>query len=137
MIVQMFDLLIVLKIETDENIEFVSDILNLSPTDSIKKGERKYKLLDESERNIWMYNKKIRDCKEIGDKLCEFLENIPQLFLRIEELKKIGIVTIRMSVVSEFAQIGVSLSEKDLTMLSCLKIPFEISIFSWGKCVDE
>lgn len=137
MVKNTFDLIILLKIETDENLDYISDILNLSPTDSIKKGERKLKFSDEAESNIWMYDKKFRDCENIGNKLCGFLESIPQLSQKIDDVKKIGTITMRISLISDLAQIGITLSEKDLALLSDLQIPLEISVFSWGGCVDE
>ena len=58
-----FDVSICLKIETEESVDFITDILNLQPTDSIKKGERKSKILDETENNIWLYDVKYGACK--------------------------------------------------------------------------
>ena len=137
MAVTTFDFLIWLKIETEEDIDFITDVLNLKPTDSIQKGERKSKVLAPAESNIWIYGAQYRDCTHTEGKMSEFLEGIPLLFRKIEELRKIGIVTIRISLVSEFAQIGANLSEKDLLLLSRLQIPLEISVFSWGGCIDE
>lgn len=132
-----FDLSICLKIETEENIDFITDVLNLRPTDSIKKGERKSRVLDEAESNIWMYDVKYGACKNTEGMLCGFLEGIPRLFQKIKDLKKIGTATIRISIVSDFAQIGVGFAENDLLLLSRLQIPIEISVISWGQCMDE
>ena len=132
-----FELSICLKIETDEDIDMISNVLNLSPTDSIKKGTRKSKVLDKAESNIWMYDVKYGTCNDIGKSLHEYLESIPQLFCKTEELKKIGTIAIRLSIVSDFAQIGISLSEEEVALLNRLQIPIEMSILSWGQCVDE
>ena len=132
-----FELSICLKIETDEDIDIVSHVLGLSPTDFIVKGTRKSKVLEEAESNIWMYDVKYGTCKEIGKSLREFLESKPQLFHKIEDLKKIGTITIRISIISDFAQIGIGFSEEELVFLSRLQIPIEMSILSWGQCVDE
>ena len=129
-----FNLSICLKIETEENIDFITDVLNLRPTDLIKKGERKSRVLDAAESNIWIYDVKYGDCKNIEGKISEFLDGIPQLFQKTKDLERIGTVTIRISIVSDFAQLGVGFSKKDLSLLSCLQIPIEISVLSWGQC---
>lgn len=133
----MFDLLICLAIETDEKIESISAVLNTHPTDAIIKGEQRSKIIAAAEKNIWMYDEKHRECKEIGRKFVDFFDNIHQIFVKIEELKKLGRVSLRVSIISEFAQIGVCFSEKDLNLLNYLNIPLEISILSWGQCLEE
>ena len=131
-----FDVSICLKVETERDIDLITDILNVKPTDSIKKGERRSKVLDAAECNVWIYDEEHTGCKSTEEMLYNFLKKIPQLHQNIEDLKRIGIVTIRVSVVSDFAQIGFGLSEDDLSILSELQIPLEISVFSWGQCID-
>ena len=72
MIDALFDLSICLKIETEENIDFITDILSQKPTDSIKKGERKSIVLDEAESNIWMYDVKYGACKNTEGMISDF-----------------------------------------------------------------
>ena len=132
-----FNLCISLRIVTDEELELVSRILNTEPTDTAKKGERKFKTSPVTKSNIWMYAKKYERCKEIGDRIIDFVKSIPEFHEKMETLKEIGNISFGISVVSVFGQIGFSLSEKDIEVLNLLKIPFDISIFSWGQCVDE
>ena len=42
-----------------------------------------------------------------------------------------------LSVVSLYAQIGFTLSPSDLDLLNKLDVAVEMSVFSWGGCVDE
>lgn len=133
----MYDLSICLKIETEESIDSVTEILGQIPTCSIKKGERLSRVLEPAESNIWMYDVKYRDCKDNVGLMSNFLGGIKNIFQRIESIKAIGNVTIRVSVVSDFAQLGIGFSEEELLLLSSLQIPLEISVLSWGMCIDE
>lgn len=130
-------MLICLRIETNESIDHISNILGVKPTDFILKGESKSKALSPSEKNIWMYDKKIKDCKEIGENIFLFFEKLPNIFEKIEAIKKVGMISIRLSVISDFAQIGFDLSERDINIINRLGVPIEISFFSWGGCIDE
>lgn len=132
----LFDLMICFKIETNDEIDTITNILNINPTDYILKGVSRSVVLEPAEKNVWMYDKKYRNCNSIETLLQNFFEDISNLFNKIGELKAYGEISIRLSIISDFAQIGFTLSEKDIKYLNCLNIPVEISIFSWGGCIE-
>ena len=132
----LFDLMICFKIETNDEIDTITNILNINPTDYILKGVSRSVVLEPAEKNVWMYDKKYRNCNSIETLLQNFFEDIPNLFNKIGELRAYGEISIRLSIISDFAQIGFTLSEKDIKYLNCLNIPVEISIFSWGGCIE-
>jgi len=133
----LFNLHITIKIETNKPIEFISDILDAEPTDFVRMGEAKFDFLDKAEQNIWILTEIHTDLNEIGNHIQDFIKSNSIFCKKINELNKIGKCVLRLSVVSDYAQIGFCLSQEDLQLLSQLNIPFEISIFSWGNCVDE
>ena len=128
-----YDMSICLIIETDETIEYITDIVGVTPTEYLRKGEKKLKFAEPSDKNKWFFKERFKSCTEIGENFSKYFEKIPQIFRVINDLKKIGLVAIRLSIVSDYAQIGCVLSPEDLGLINDLGVPLEISIFSWGE----
>lgn len=132
-----FDLGICLIIESAEPIEYISKIMGIPPSRSIKKGESRFVFTSKADNNIWMFRKRFKKPTGFSACLQQFFEEIPEFDSRISELMHWGTCALRISVVSVFGQIGLSLSPKDIGLLNQLEIPVEISVFSYGNCVNS
>lgn len=130
-----FDLIVYFKIETNKSKEIVTNILNLSPTPFSFKGGTN--VIGEIKDNIWIVREKFENCKEVGTGIKQFFEKRPTIVKKIKELKRYGQCSVILSVVSLYAQIGFVLSDKDLNLFNELGVNVEVSVFSWGGCVDE
>ena len=80
----LFDLMICFKIETNDEIDTITNILNINPTDYILKGVSRSVVLEPAEKNVWMYDKKYRNCNSIETLLQNFFEDIPNLFSQVK-----------------------------------------------------
>lgn len=131
-----FDLAICLIIKTDEKIESISKIMEIAPSGSIAKGESRFDFLPKANENIWALRKRYKQQSDIGASIREFLRGIPGFEKKIREANQHGKCTLRISIVSLWGQIAFSLPPDELHLLSELGIPFEVSIFSYGNCID-
>lgn len=132
-----FNITLALKFESSEQLEWISDVLGLSPSLYFPKTSAKTGTAERNQ-NVWVYKKKI--CGYTGDaSVCinEFLESIPNISQKLEYIGQYAKCIFRLSIVSEWAQIGFFLTPKDMDSLSRLSIPLEVSIFSWGNCEKE
>lgn len=132
-----FDLTVGLIIKTSEPLEFITEIMGVFPTKSLRKGEGYFSFSEEVDNNIWIMRECYKERADIGSCLQDYFEHIPDYFHRINQVKRYGVCTFRISIVSIYGQIGFSLSKKDLLLLNQLNIPCEVSIFSYGNCIDE
>ena len=131
-----FDVVLSLIIRTKESCDYISNIMSCKPTKEIK---LKSKVFDseEEDSNIWVLRERYENCTELGIIIQKFINGIEDLAKKIEYIKKHGICAIRISVISLYGQLGFSFTEKDLSLLSELQIPLELSFFSYGNCIAE
>ena len=128
-----FQTSIVIIIKSSEPIDVISEKMGISPT----KVSQNQNAADSNANNLWAYKKRFIDGTNFSVCLQSFLEEIPFLSQKIAMIKQYGSCTLRVSIVSLFAQIGFSISNSDLQTLSSLDIPFEITLFSYGNCIDD
>lgn len=137
MINSVFDLAISLKFESENALDWISDLLGVCPTTYIPKGMTLFDFV-KADKYIWVLTK--RSSEYDGNKPIEigtFFDTVPDILLKIEDIKQHARCSFRISVVSEWAQIGYTINPENLAYLNRLSIPLEISVFSWGRCVDE
>ena len=132
-----FDLHISLIIATPKEIEEITDFLGVEPTDFTRKGQTRSKVIPKASENHWFFTKKHRNLKEIGCTISDFFNEFSDLPKKVSALGGDTKASIRLSVISDYAQIGFCLSPQDLELLNKTNIPFEISILSWGECEKQ
>lgn len=135
-----FDLRIVLRFETMKSlseIEYITKLLNIEPSKVIKKGEiLSKKPLLKSKSFVWqLETERILNCSDIDNQIEDFFTRYPSIIKNIEYLNNYTTIRFRISIVSDFAQVGFSLSTKSIELLKRLNVPCEISIFSWGGVI--
>lgn len=91
----------------------------------------------EAENYIWIYRICYEDQVDVEKCITRFLSSIPELPSKIAEVQEIGECVLRVSIVSVYAQLGFSLSPNMLKEIYNLDIPIEITILSFGNCIDE
>ena len=132
-----FDVTIGISVHSLELCNSISEIMGVPPTKHIKKGESQFQFQEKACENIWIYSIKHRNAVDLDFCIEEFMERIPNLGKKVEEINRFGWCNLRISIVSLMAQIGFSLSSYDLQRFSILGIPVNISVFSWGNIDEE
>lgn len=64
----LFDLAICLRVESDKSIEHISEIIGEKPSNIFLKGKAFSKVFEPPKKNVWLFEKKYRECTEIGNK---------------------------------------------------------------------
>lgn len=131
-----FDLAISFIVKTSEPIEVVSLDMGITPTGSLKKGEAQHSFQPKAENNTWWFRERYERQANIGISLQKFFANIPEFMPKVHKVMQYANCVLRISVVSVYGQIWFSLSPKDIQLLSQIDVPVEVSIFSYGDCVD-
>lgn len=132
-----FDLALSLKFESENTLDWLSDFLGIYPTTYIPKGTSQFDFI-KYDKNIWILTKKYSNYNgndPIG--IDSFLDSISNLLPKIEDIKQHINCSFRVSVVSEWAQICYTIKPDSLAILNRLSIPLEISVLSWGHCIDS
>lgn len=132
-----YDLTISLLFKSVKDIEHISSIMEVQPTSYINKEHSKYRFI-ECDTNVWVYAKKYQDHDgSIAVHIGDFFSYIPDYLSKIASARKHADCTLRISIVTDWAQSGFSLGTNELEIIRSLDIPLEVSIFSWGNCMDE
>lgn len=132
-----YDLTISLLFKSANEIEHISSIMEVSPTSYINKEHSKHRFI-ECNTNVWVYAKKYKDYDgSIAIHIEDFFSYIPDYLSKIASARKYAECTLRISIVTDWAQSGFSLEPKELDTIRSLNIPLEVSIFSWGNCMNE
>ena len=123
-----FDTRITLKIETLNELSEISNIIGLSPTTTIPAGESQHRILPKAACNIWMLSLKFNSCTNTEGLISKFFSTIPNCLTCIESIKEIGTCVIRLSIVTDNAQLGFNISAEDIQLLSQLNIALVCSV---------
>ena len=126
-----FDVTTGISIRSLAPCDTISKIMGVEPNKYIKKGESQFQ--EKACENIWIYRVKHKNSFNLDICVDEFMESIPDLRKKVNEIKPYGECSLRISIVSLMAQIPFSISSYNLQRLSILDIPLDISVFSWGN----
>ena len=132
-----FNLSVALIIKTSEPLELISQIMGVMPTGCLEKGESIHSFQPKADKNTWWLKESYGRKTDLGASLQNYFESIPRFIEKIDQIKQIATCALRISVVSIYGQIYFSLSPRDTELLSQIGIPFEVSIFSYGDCIEE
>lgn len=114
-------------VDTAGSTEMISSILGLSPS----------KIFQTEHGSKWVLRRTYKNKTDINHCIEEYFIGITHYAEKIHKVKQHGSCVFRISVVSRLGQFGFSLSESDLHILNQLDIPVEISVFSFGCCIDD
>ena len=84
--------------------------------------------------DIWTYKKTYTCEGSVDDFLIDFLHETNLTKQKSAHLSRLGNCSLRISLVSNYAQMGISLSHSSIKRIEELEIPLEITVFSWGEC---
>ena len=132
-----FDVTIGLIIRTTEPVELISEIMGILPSKSFDKGDKQIDNLQCYCHNTWIHRMRYEQETDIEMCIQRYIDQIPAFASKIINVKKYGTCTFRISIVSLYAQMYFHLSSIVLQMLNNLDIPCEVSVFSYGNCIDE
>ena len=112
-------------------------VLDVPPTEVIHKGERISTLIREYEYDVWIYSEKyLLDDNIDGSIILNVLKSCKIDKEKVQSLNNIGHCSVRVSIVSDYAQIPMQLLKKTLIELASVGIDLELSVFSWGGASD-
>lgn len=132
-----FRITVCLIVHTSKSADDISQMVGFFHSTQLKDGKQQYKRSNVLNENLWTLSKKYSGTTSGGRYVCDFFETYPNLADRISAIKHTENCALRLSVVSEAAQVGFALSPADLQILNKLGIPFEVSVFSYGFCEDD
>ena len=127
MSIERFNVHLGIIVDTRKPLDVISNIIGVQQTNQFRTDTG----------NRWVYTKIFKGQENINNCLQEFYASIPNLAGKINDLRQYGSCVFRISIVSLLGQLGFTLSEFDLQFLSQFNIPLEISILSFGKCIDD
>lgn len=132
-----FDVAVNLIIRTEKSIDFITNIMGINPSDQPQNSRLGKNIAPNVRSSLWSLSTRYKRQTDIGECIHAYIEQIPECLAKLSEVKKYGTCTLRISIVSLLGQMGFSLSHDDLLLLTQLDIPFEVSIFSYGYCIDD
>ena len=137
MIEAQFNVTIGLIIRTKLQLDLITKIMEICPSKVIQ-NSNEYSTISEKEcHSIWVFRERFT-CQNDVDSCFEiFYKHIPNIKEKVREANRYGTSILRISLVSEYGQIGFSLSPNNIQLLNEMGMPVEISIFSYGMCIDE
>lgn len=136
MIVAKFNATIGLIIKSSKHTKIISNIVGFPPAKELAENTIDPCVSPKGNTKIWIIKKRYEDRTDIETCLQDFLNDIPNYQLCVQQIKQYGTCAIRISIVTSFGQFGFSLSPTDFHILAELGIPLEISVFSLGECIN-
>ena len=137
MIEAQFNVTIGLIIRTKLQLDLITKIMEICPSKVIQNSNEHSTISEKECHSIWVFRERFT-CQNDVDSCFEiFYKHIPNIKEKVREANRYGTSTLRISLVSEYGQIGFSLSPNNIQFLNEMGMPVEISIFSYGMCIDE
>ena len=126
-----------LLIKTEQEPPLISEIMELSPSKIIR-NDKVTRIVNEQDWPVlWVYREHYREQNDVDNCVEHFFGRIPNIKKKISAINQIGIVKLRVSLVSYYGQFGFGFSPNIIQLLSDLDISLDVSIFSYGMCIDE
>ena len=132
-----FNVTVGIIINSAEGLEKVSAIMGIPQSQRYDSSRAFDKEVCYIKENSWIYRVQYGEQTDIENCVRCFLELVPDFSSKLAKIHEIGECVLRISIVSLYAQLGISLSSNMLKLLNNLNIPFEITVFSFGNCIDE
>ena len=110
------------------NVSEIESLLEITDNTDEKIKKRR------SRTDIWTYKKTYMREGSVDDFLNDFLHEANLTKQNIAHLSRLCNCSLRISLVSKYAQMGISLAHSSIKKIEELEIPLEISVFSWGEC---
>ncbi len=133
----LYDVSISLKIVTDKSIESVSDSIGFMPTEVFRKGSKPFRNADyTSPHNVWLLTERYPEQSDIRYAVGRFFQKFGDCAAKANRMQEAE-PSIRISLVSDFAQMGFTLTDAELDFLKRSCLPIEFSVFSFGMEDDS
>ena len=126
-----------LLIKTEQEPRIISEIMELHPSKIIRNNKVSHILNEQDCPMLWIHREHYTEQNDVDDCVEHFFGRIPNIKKKISAINAIGIVKLRISIVSEYGQFGFGFSPNIIKLLSDLDISLDVSIFSYGMCIDE
>ena len=119
---------------SDLPMEEIEQLLELKPTRAVRKGDLINRLPEMfSEQDEWVYAIQLTAPSGTDMAMVHFLEHLTRHREHIHQVKKLGRVTLRLFVQSDYAQMTYNLTPATLGWLAGINLTLEISSLSWGE----
>ena len=133
----LYDVSISLKTVTDKSIESVSDSIGFMPTEVFRKGSKPFRNADyTSPHNVWLLTERYPEQSDIRYAVGRFFQKFGDCAAKANRMQEAE-AAIRISLVSDFAQMGFTLTDAELDFLKRSCLPIEFSVFSFGMADDS
>ncbi|MGM9602720.1 MAG: hypothetical protein ACI3W5_14200 [Faecousia sp.] len=132
-----FNVTFAVILRTTYNPTGIPELYHNNFRNTLKTHDMDTKVFTNDSSYVWTLSKRFQKCTDIDTNLSEFLECIPDYHKFVQRLKQYGECVVRISVVSTFGQFGFSIAPSDIGILNQLNIPLEITVFSYGECIDS
>lgn len=119
------------------DMQSIPNVLSKKPTQVLFKGKKALKCLPPSDKDVWVYTKMYPQEQPLECILADFITDCELDENRVNAIQKVGNCCIRLSIQSDYAQIGLRVSSDSLRLLVQTGIDLEVSIFSWGNVIDD
>lgn len=117
-------------ISLENDLEYINELLGVKATKIIRLGD-KVTSKRVSEKNIWIYSVMF-DSTNYNQEITKFLQLFIDKSEMIKQLKKANTVMLTLQIRSEFGQIGLSLDNSIMKMISDMRLNLAIDILSFG-----
>lgn len=112
----------------------INRLLELKPTSVVHKGDLINRLPEVyAEQDEWIYVLQLSAPSGTDMEMVHFLEHLTHHRDNIHQVKKLGRVTLRLRVQSDYAQMTYNLTPATLGWLAGINLTLEISSLSWGE----
>ena len=119
---------------TELPMEELNRLLELKPTRVVRKGDLINRLPEMfAEEDEWVYALQLSAPSGTDMAMVQFLEHLTRHRDSIHQVKKLGRVTLRLFVQSDYAQMTYNLTPATLGWLAGINLTLEISSLSWGE----
>ena len=114
----------------------IDECLGITPTIYWSKGTQLSKVIPPISDDLWIYTKKYGEGCLQDEMIIDFFHACALDADKVTLLNKDGRCCVRISIQSDYAQMGISLSPIVLRIFSLLGIEVEFSVFSLGGVLD-
>lgn len=119
------------------DLKIVDNLINVKATQFYSVGDYISNCLPPVSENLWIFTKKFCERRFMDYMVRDVIKTCNLDSEKIKFINDIGSCCLRISIQSDYAQIGIDISNQSIQSLSSLGIDVEMSIFSWGGMLDN
>lgn len=119
------------------DLNMVDNLIKVKATQFYSVGDCISGCLPPLSENLWIFTKKFCEHRFMDYMVQDVIKTCELDSEKIKFINDIGRCCLRISIQSDYAQIGIDISNKSIQSLSSIGIDVEMSIFSWGGVLDD